>query len=148
VRLDGTDIGSFKHIPPTLLAQYHFMPVASFDPYVVAGINYTNISRVKLLNGAGTLEHSSVGLALQAGIDYKIDRKWSVNFDVKKVQLRSDVFISGTKVSAVKVELQMICVGLGYQTVDLRTTRPCLYAWTATGSVIANMLIKWVQSSR
>jgi outer membrane protein len=115
VRLDGTDIGSFKHIPPTLLAQYHFMPVASFDPYVVAGINYTNISRVKLLNGAGTLEHSSVGLALQAGIDYKIDRKWSVNFDVKKVQIRSDAFISGTKVSAVKVDPLMIGVGLAYR---------------------------------
>lgn len=115
VRLDGTDIGSFKHIPPTLLAQYHFMPASQFDPYLGVGVNYTNISSVKLLNGAGGLEHSSVGLALQAGVDYKIDQKWSVNFDVKKVQIRSDVFASGTKISAVKVDPLMIGVGLGYR---------------------------------
>ena len=120
------------------------MPVATFDRYVGAGISYTKISRVKLLNGAGMLEHSSVGRALQAGGDQTIDRRWSVNFDVKKAQIRSDVFISGTQVSAVKVELLMIGVGvgLGYQSVDLRTTRPCFYACTAPGSVIANMLIK------
>ena len=115
VRLDGADIGSFKHVPPTLLAQYHFLPAKQFDPYIGAGINYTNISRVNLLNGAGGLEHSSVGLALQAGIDYKIDKNWSLNFDVKKVQIRSDVFISGAKVSAVKVDPLMIGAGLGYR---------------------------------
>ncbi len=115
VRLDGTDIGSFKHIPPTLLAQYHFSPATRFDPYLGAGINYTNISKVSLLNGAGALEHTSVGFALQAGIDYKIDKNWSVNFDVKKMQIRSDVFISGAKVSAVKVDPLMIGLGLGYR---------------------------------
>ena len=26
VYLNGTDIGSFKHLPPTLTLQYHFMP--------------------------------------------------------------------------------------------------------------------------
>ena len=115
VRLDGTDIGSFKHVPPMLLAQYHFMPSSQFDPYLGAGINYTNISSVNLLDGAGALEHSSVGLALQAGVDYKFDKNWSLNFDVKKVQIRSDVFISGTKVSAVKVDPLMIGVGIGYR---------------------------------
>ena len=115
VRLDGTDIGSFKHIPPTLLLQYHFLPAAQFDPYVGAGINYTNISSVNLLNGAGRLEHSSVGLALQAGVDYRIDKNWSVNLDVKKVQIGSDVLVAGAKASAVKVDPLMIGVGLGYR---------------------------------
>ena len=115
VRLDGTDIGSFKHIPPTLLVQYHFLPAAQFDPYLGVGINYTNISSVNLLGGAGGLEHSSVGLALQAGVDYRIDKNWSVNFDVKKVQIGSDVFIAGARASAVKVDPLMIGVGLGYR---------------------------------
>lgn len=115
VSLDGKDIGSFKHVPPTLLAQYHFGPAGRIDPYLGAGVNYTNIASVNLLNGAGSLEHNSVGLALQAGIDYKIDDKWSLNFDVKKMQIRSDVFISGTKVSAVKVDPLMVGVGLGYR---------------------------------
>ncbi|WP_188565070.1 OmpW/AlkL family protein [Undibacterium terreum] len=115
VSLDGVRIGSFKHLPPTLLLQYHFLPESQFSPYVGAGINYTRMSSVNLLGGAGSLESSSTGPALQAGFDYKVDKHWSINFDVKKVQIRSDVFISGAKVSAVKVDPLMIGVGAGYR---------------------------------
>lgn len=115
VKLDGGNIGSFKHLPPTLSLQYHFMPEKQFSPYVGAGINYTNISDVKLLNGAGRLEHDSWGYSLQAGVDYKLDKNWSLNFDVKKVQIRSDVFISGAKASEVKVDPYLIGVGVGYR---------------------------------
>ncbi|HEU4845736.1 MAG TPA: OmpW family outer membrane protein [Burkholderiaceae bacterium] len=115
VTLDGNKIGTFKHLPPTLLAQYHFMPDAQINPYVGAGINYTTVSKVDLLDGAGSLEHSSFGLALQAGADYRIDKNWSLNFDVKKVQIRRDVFISGTKVSNVQVDPWLVSVGVGYR---------------------------------
>ena len=40
----GAEIGSFKHLPPTLTAQYHFTELGALRPYVGAGINYTNIS--------------------------------------------------------------------------------------------------------
>ena len=40
VSLDGAKIGTVKHLPPTLLVQYHFLPDASFRPYVGAGVNY------------------------------------------------------------------------------------------------------------
>src|SRR5476649_1406751 len=102
VALDGNKIGTFKHLPPTLLAPYHFLPSPQFDPYVGAGINYTTLSKVELLNGQG-------------GVDHKIDQRWSLNFDVKKVQNRSDVMISGAKVSAVKVDPLMVGVGVGYR---------------------------------
>lgn len=115
VYLDGAKIGTFKHLPPSLLAQYHFMPEKTFKPYVGAGINYTTISKVNLLDGAGSLEHDSVGLVLQAGFDYAIDKNWSLNFDVKKAQIRSDVYISGAKASAVKIDPLMIGVGVGYR---------------------------------
>jgi outer membrane protein len=115
VTLDGAKVGTFKHLPPTLLAQYRFMPDAQLNPYVGAGINYTNISKVDLLNGAGSLEHKSWGLALQAGVDYKIDKNWSLNFDVKKVQIRSDVFVSGAKVSNVQIDPWLVGVGVGYR---------------------------------
>ena len=115
VKLDGNNIGTFKHLPPTLSLQYHFMPEKQFSPYVGAGVNYTNISDVKLLNGAGRLEHDSWGFALQAGVDYKLDKNWSLNFDIKKVQIRSDVFISGAKASEVKVDPILIGVGVGYR---------------------------------
>jgi outer membrane protein len=115
VYLDGKTIGTFKHLPPTLLAQYHFTPSSPFSPYVGLGVNWTTFSKNKILNGAGSLEHDSIGLALQAGFDYKLDKNWSLNLDVKKVQLRSDVMISGAKVSKVKVDPVLLGVGIGYR---------------------------------
>lgn len=115
VSLDGTQIGTFKHLPPTLTLQYHFTPEKTISPYVGAGINYTRISSVNLLNGGATLEKSSVGLALQAGVDFKIDRNWSINLDVKKVQIRSDVNTAAGQLSAVKVDPWLIGVGVGYR---------------------------------
>ena len=115
VYLDGADVGTFKHLPPTLSLQYHFAPTSDVNPYLGAGVNYTNISAVNLLGGKGGLESNSFGLSLQAGVDFKIDKNWSFNIDVKKVQIRSDVSLSGAKVSAVKVDPVLVGVGFGYR---------------------------------
>lgn len=115
VYLDGNNIGTFKHLPPTLSAQYHFAPNENIKPYLGFGVNYTNISKVNLLGGNGDLENGSFGLSFQAGVDFKIDKNWSVNLDVKKVQIRSDVTLSGAKISAVKVDPVLIGVGIGYR---------------------------------
>lgn len=115
VYLDGKDIGTFRHLPPTLLAQYHFMPGQTVSPYVGAGVNWTTFSKNNLLNGGASLEHDSIGLALQAGADVRLDNRWSLNFDVKKVRLRSDVLIGGVKASRVKVDPVLLGVGVGYR---------------------------------
>lgn len=115
VRLDGQEIGSFKHLPPTLTLQYHFLPGTLFSPYVGAGVNYTRICSVDLLGGAANLERNSFGLAVQAGMNVKIDEKWSLNIDVKKVQIRSDVKSGGATISRVKVDPLLVGVGLGYR---------------------------------
>lgn len=115
VALDGAKIGSFKHLPPTLTLLYHFLPGATFDPYLGAGINYTRISSVNLLGGAGGLEKDSWGGALQAGVDVKLQGNWSFNIDVKKVQIQSDVYISGARVSQVKVDPILFGMGIGYR---------------------------------
>lgn len=115
VSLDGAEIGTFKHLPPTLTLQYHFTPQKTISPYVGAGINYTRISSVKLLNGAADLENSSLGIALQAGVDFKLDKNWSLNLDVKKVQIRSDVNTAAGQLSAVKIDPWLIGVGVGYR---------------------------------
>ena len=115
VTLDGAGIGSFKHLPPTLTAQYHFLPGAQINPYLGAGLNYTLISKVNLLNGAASLEHDSLGLALQAGFDVMIDKRWSFNVDVKKIRIGSDVTIGGVKASHVDVDPLLFGVGVGYR---------------------------------
>lgn len=115
VYLDGAKIGTFKHLPPTLTVQYHFTPNAQISPYVGAGLNYTRISSVSLLGGGADLENHSLGLALQAGVDFKIDKHWSINLDIKKVQIRSDVTAGGAKLSHVKVDPLLVGVGVGYR---------------------------------
>ena len=114
VKVDGTSIGSFRHLPPTLTLQYHFLPNATFSPYLGAGINYTRISSVKLESDIN-LERNSWGLALQAGFDVKLNRNWSINVDVKKVQIRSDVSMGGEQISRVKLDPVLFGVGVGYR---------------------------------
>ena len=41
ITLNGATIGSTKHLPPTVTAQYHFNTGTPFRPYVGAGVNYT-----------------------------------------------------------------------------------------------------------
>jgi len=115
VTLAGTKIGSFKHLPPTLSAQYHFAPGATFNPYLGVGVNYTRISSVKLLNGAADLENDSVGLALQAGVDFRLDEHWSLNADIKRVNIRSDVIVGGANISHLKVDPMLFALGVGYR---------------------------------
>jgi outer membrane protein len=52
---------------------------------------------------------------VQAGVDVKLSGNWSLNFDVKKIRLRSDVLIGGAKASAVRVDPVLVGVGIGYR---------------------------------
>lgn len=115
VTLAGTKIGTFKELPPTLTAQWHFLPGQTVDPYVGLGLNLTLISDVKLAGGALDLDKSSVGPAAQAGVDFKVAKQCFINLDVKYVQLRSDVKAGGTKVTTVKVDPMLYGVGVGYR---------------------------------
>ena len=117
VRLNGAKIGTLKHLPPTLLAQYHFTNLGAFKPYVGAGINYTRFSSVKFdpavdaaLNPS--VKKNSFGPALQVGFDYALDKNWSINFDVKKVYI--DTNVSGG-IGKFKVDPVLVGVGLGYR---------------------------------
>ena len=55
------------------------------------------------------------GPALQIGFDYALDKNWSINFDVKKVYIKTDVRSFGTKVGTFKVDPLLVGVGLGYR---------------------------------
>ena len=111
-------VGTFKHLPPTLTLQYHFAPTATVRPYIGAGINYTRISGVSLSAGPGAtlgLENDSTGLALQAGLDYKLSGNMFLNFDIKKIYIQSDVTLNGAKISTLKLDPLAIGVGVGWR---------------------------------
>ena len=66
ISVNGSDAGSVRALPPTLLAQYHFGNFGTFTPYVGAGLNLTLFSKRGLLAGAARTDKSSVGFAVQA----------------------------------------------------------------------------------
>ncbi len=111
----GTDIGTFKHLPPVITLQYHFDNFADFKPYVGAGLNYTQITHVNLLDGGANINSHSWGGALQAGIDFPIDKNLSFNIDIKKLSLKTDVFVGGANRGVLKLDPTLIGVGLGYR---------------------------------
>jgi outer membrane protein len=117
VRSAGTKIGTLKHLPPTLTLQYHFSGL-SVRPYVGAGINYTRFSSVDFDPAIDTLlgpsiDKNSFGLAFQAGVDIPLGGGWLINVDVKKVQIRTDVYSFGTKAGTFKVDPLLVGVGVG-----------------------------------
>ncbi|RZT31881.1 OmpW/AlkL family protein [Cupriavidus agavae] len=114
VSLDGSKIGTFKHLPPSLLLQYHFVPNGTFRPYVGAGVNVTRIYGGDLAGGLG-LDRWSVGPALQIGMDYRINKNWFLNVDAKKVWISSNVYAGSTKISTVKLDPWLFSAGVGYR---------------------------------
>jgi outer membrane protein len=110
----GGQIGTLKHLPPTLLAQYHFTGNSGFKPYVGAGINYTRFSSVNLPAGVD-IDRNSVGAALQVGVDIPLSGNMYLNFDVKKVYLGTDVTVAGVDAGSFKVNPLLVGVGLGWR---------------------------------
>ena len=111
----STALGTFKHLPPTLLLQYHFTDLDGYKPYLGAGINYTRISSVDIQNGGVTLDSHSWGGAVQAGVDIPLDRNWSLNFDVKKIYIRTDVYSGASNTGTLKLNPLAASIGIGYR---------------------------------
>lgn len=124
VELGGTDIGSVKHLPPTLTLQYHFNPTGTVRPYIGLGVNYTRFTSVDLdagsvLGGSVPLkiDRNSYGFAAQVGADFQIAPQWFLNVDVKYVTIDTDIFVkaSGAKVTKLDIDPLLIGVGIGYR---------------------------------
>ena len=123
----GVDAGSAKHLPPTLTLQYFPMDSASdFQPYVGIGINYTAFfdekvdSELEGVLGSGDLElDDSIGLALEAGVDYAFDEHWVLNAAVWYIDIETSAdfkFDSGSRVKAdVDIDPWVYMLGIGYK---------------------------------
>jgi outer membrane protein len=110
------DLGSVWLLPPTLTLQYHFLPDGKFSPYIGAGINYT-IFYDEDSGAVNSIDYDdSFGFALQVGVDYKIDDRWSLNADVKKLYLETDVSVNGGAIkSEVDLDPWIFGLGVGYR---------------------------------
>jgi len=116
VTLKGAALGTITHLPPTLLAQYHF-PMNGYKPYVGAGINYTKFTTSDIKAGAAVLtpDESSVGGALQFGVDVPLSGNMYFNFDVKKVFIQTKINAGGASLGTFKIDPVLVGVGLGWR---------------------------------
>lgn len=90
-------VGSTKHLPPTVSLQYHF-GTGKVKPFVGVGLNYTKFFSTKSEGAiAGTdLELSdSWGLAGHIGVDFQVSEKAAIRIDYRKIDIDTDVKLNG-----------------------------------------------------
>jgi outer membrane protein len=110
--------------PPALTLQYHFAGLGAWKPYIGAGAQY--IAFFDEGTGANRLGASRVsiddawGFTLQAGLDVALGNGWSLNADVKKTWLDTEVTWHDTAlgvdvVGDADLDPWIFSVGLGYR---------------------------------
>jgi len=111
----GKDIGTIEHLPPTLLLQYHFDTNGAAKPYLGVGVNYTRFTRSDILGGGATVDKDSWGGALQAGVDIALGSNMYLNLDVKKVYIKTGVYVGNVYAGEFRVDPVLFGVGLGWR---------------------------------
>lgn len=114
------EIGKAWLLPPTLTLQYHVNLTDTIKPYVGAGVNYTIFYNEKARGDFSSFNlKNTFGVALQAGVDVKLDNHWGINFDVKKLFLETDVSATlpgaGAVTGKVKLDPWLIGTGITYR---------------------------------
>jgi outer membrane protein len=117
VTLAGAKISEIWVLPPTLTIQYHHS-MGALKPYAGVGVNYTRIISSDATAAIGGVDDwdDSFGIALQAGFDYAIDDRWSLNVDVKKLFLELEADVTPARVPAsVDLDPWIVGIGVGYR---------------------------------
>lgn len=122
VTANGTVIGSTNHLPPTVSLQFYPLDNATVQPYIGAGINYTFFFEDDL-NAVGQAATStsemnltsSVGLALEAGIDVKVAENVVVNASVWKIDINTDLELDGVKAGEIELDPLGVMIAVGYK---------------------------------
>lgn len=110
----GTEIGSTKQLPPTVTLQWYPAISETVHPYIGAGINYTVFFEDDI-PGADLDLSSSVGLALEAGVDIKLTEKLLLNVAVWKIDINTDVKVDGVNYGELEIDPLAAMVGIGYK---------------------------------
>lgn len=112
---NGQKIGTTRYLPPTLSVQYNFNPEGRFNPYVGAGVNYTYYINEKLLSGDKLDITNSFGFAATLGMDYNINKNWSLGAEVRYIDVNSDLRVNGVTVGNGDVNPMLYTLNVGYR---------------------------------
>ncbi|MFO1430996.1 MAG: OmpW family outer membrane protein [Candidatus Competibacteraceae bacterium] len=115
--LGGVTLGDTKQLPPTLLAQYYFLPKGPVRPYIGAGINYTIFFDT---NGNAPIDNldltNSWGFAGEVGVDVDLNKNWFVNVSgwYMDIDTRAKAEVAGvTTKSHVDIDPWVFMFGVG-----------------------------------
>ncbi|ASM50676.1 outer membrane protein [Pseudoalteromonas espejiana DSM 9414] len=123
--LAGNKIADIKQLPPSLVAQYHFLDSSyALRPFIGLGINYTTFfdeqpsQALKTTLGTNDVEvklDDSFGFIAQVGANYKIDEKWGLHAMVSLIDIDTDatVYANGSKALTSTVELDPVVAMFG-----------------------------------
>lgn len=124
--LSGQVGATVRQVAPTVFFNYRFLEKDSLlRPYIGAGINYTRFDRARstpagnALNGGPSsisLE-DSVGLALQAGVVYRLSQAWAVSVSLATARVKTTITTNtlGIRRTAdVSFRPRVLTVAMGY----------------------------------
>jgi outer membrane protein len=107
-------LGSLELLPIDLLAQVRFPTGGSVHPYAGAGVNLTFA-----WEKSGVLDSldmaSSVGAALQAGVDFDLSDSALLNVDLKWNSFTADLENAGAPVTSLNVDPLSLGIGVGFR---------------------------------
>ncbi|PMR71374.1 OmpW/AlkL family protein [Halomonas heilongjiangensis] len=118
IELNGNNVASTKHLPPTLTLQYYPLggTAARVQPYVGAGINYTRFSSEKLdIEGVDLELDSSWGAAGQLGVDLLINDNWALNAAAWYLDIDTDATVGGADAGTVNIDPVVVMGGISYR---------------------------------
>jgi outer membrane protein len=117
--LAGVELGEVNYGPAVLAGQYHFTNFgAKFEPYVGLGVNYT----IVLSSKDGAVQNLDVdspfGFVLQAGVESRINDRWGLFVDAKRIWLDTDArgTVGGAPAEAkVTIDPLIVMAGVSYR---------------------------------
>jgi len=124
--INKADLGSTKHLPPTISVLWHPLDSDSkLQPYVGVGVNYTTFfdeSESSAAEGAlqanGLQLDDSFGLAFRVGVDYMINDNWLITAGAWHIDIDTDASVNtvaGKVKVSVDIDPMVYMFGLGYK---------------------------------
>jgi outer membrane protein len=114
IESNGTTIGSTKHLPPTVFLQWYPNMNDSVQPFLGIGVNHTFFFDEKSVLGDLSLDEST-GIGFEAGVDWKLSDALTLNATVWKLDINTDVSVSGAPLGELELDPFLAMVGIGWK---------------------------------
>jgi outer membrane protein len=110
----GDDVLSARNVAPTLFLNHHFDTLGGrWRPYVGAGVNFTRFTGIRSSLSPKVEMGDSTGWALQAGVDWSLDRQWFLFGSIATLQVKSKLVATGSTVLQTTIDFRPVVYSFG-----------------------------------